>query len=65
MERLARFEAWGDERPIAFEKLISKASWDGYWTKLDVVLDAMRVAQEKAATVRDGSSHAPTWAARH
>jgi hypothetical protein len=40
-------------RPIAFEGLISKVSWDGYWAQLDVVLDAMRVAQEKAAAVRE------------
>jgi hypothetical protein len=53
MERLARFEAWGNVRPIAFEGLISKASWEGYWAQLDVVLYAMRVAQEKAAVVRE------------
>jgi hypothetical protein len=40
-------------RPIAFEGLISKAAWDGYWAQLDVVLDSMRVAQEKAAIVRE------------
>jgi hypothetical protein len=54
MERLARFEEWGNVRPIAFEELMSKTAWDEYWAQLDVVLDAMRVAQEKAATVREG-----------
>ena len=53
MTRLASFEAWGNVRPIAFEGLISKAAWDEYWAQLDVVLDSMRVAQEKAAIVRE------------
>jgi hypothetical protein len=53
MGRLSRFEAWGNVRPIAFEGLISKAVWDEYWSQLDAVLDAMRIAQEKAAIVRD------------
>jgi hypothetical protein len=51
--RLAGFEAWGNVRPIAFEELISKAAWDGYWAQLDVVLDSMRAAQVKAAIVRE------------
>jgi len=51
--RLSRFEAWGNVRPIAFEGLISKAVWDEYWSQLDAVLGAMRIAQEKAAIVRD------------
>jgi hypothetical protein len=54
MARLSRFEAWGNVRPIAFEGLISKTVWDEYWAQLDAVLDAMRIAQEKAAIVRDG-----------
>lgn len=54
MGRLSRFEAWGNVRPIAFEGLISKTVWDEYWAQLDAVLDAMRIAQEKATIVRDG-----------
>jgi hypothetical protein len=53
MARLTQFEAWGSVRPIAFEGLISKAAWDAYWAQLDVVLESMRVAQEKAARLRE------------
>jgi hypothetical protein len=53
MERLKQFEAWGNVCPIAFEGLISKAAWEGYWTQLDAVLDSMREAQVKAAVVRE------------
>ncbi|MET4358670.1 hypothetical protein ABIC08_008647 [Bradyrhizobium sp. RT9b] len=41
-------------RPIAFEGLISKAVWDEYWSQLDAVLDAIRIAQKVAAIVRHG-----------
>lgn len=53
MERLRQFEAWGDVRPIAFEELVSKAAWDGYWMQLEAVLDSMREAQVKAVVVRE------------
>jgi 5-methylcytosine-specific restriction endonuclease McrA len=53
MARLTQFEAWGNVHPIAFEGMISKAAWDAYWAQLDVVLDSMRLAQEKAATLRE------------
>jgi hypothetical protein len=52
MERLKQFEAWGNVCPIAFEGLISKAAWEGYWTQLDAVLDSRREGQVKAAVVR-------------
>jgi 5-methylcytosine-specific restriction endonuclease McrA len=51
--RLIQFEAWGNVHPIVFEGMISKAAWDAYWAQLDVVLDSMRVAQEKAASLRE------------
>lgn len=53
MERLRQFEAWGDVRPIAFEELVSKTAWAGYWTQLEAVLDSMREAQAKAVVVRE------------
>jgi 5-methylcytosine-specific restriction endonuclease McrA len=53
MACLNQFETWGNVHPIAFEGMISKAAWDAYWAQLDGVLDSMRVAQEKAATLRE------------
>jgi hypothetical protein len=58
MLRLARFEEWGGVHPIPFEELISKIVWDEYWAQLEVILDAMRVAQEKADVVRIGITRA-------
>jgi HNH endonuclease len=52
MSRLARFEEWGGVHAIPFEELISKITWDEYWRQLEVILDAMRAAQEKAIVVR-------------
>jgi hypothetical protein len=49
--RLSLFEEWGGVLPIPFEELISKTAWDGYWAQLDVIIDAMGLAQEKAAIV--------------
>jgi hypothetical protein len=54
MARLARFEEWGAIHPIPFEELISKTAWDEYWAQLEVILDAMQVAQEKAVIIRKG-----------
>jgi hypothetical protein len=45
--------AWGNVSPIAFEGMIPKPAWDAYWAQLDVVLDSMPVAQEKAASLRE------------
>ncbi len=53
IERLDHFEAWGDEAPISFEKLVLEQTWKEYWDQLDVVLASMKVAQEKAAEVRE------------
>ena len=53
MARLTQFDVWGNVRPIAFDGLFSKAAWDAYWAQLDVVPDSMRVAQEKAAILRE------------
>jgi 5-methylcytosine-specific restriction endonuclease McrA len=53
MACLTHFEAWGNVRPIAFEGMIPKPAWDAYWAQLDVVLDSMRVAQQKAASLRE------------
>ena len=54
MARLERFAEWGNVRPIAFEGMISKTVWKEYWAQLEVVLDAMRVAQERVTIVREG-----------
>jgi hypothetical protein len=53
VERLGRFEAWGNVAPISFVKLVSEETWEEYWKQLDVVLESMKVAQEKAIEVRD------------
>jgi hypothetical protein len=53
VERLDHFESWGDVAPISFEKLVSEQTWKEYWDQLDVVLASMKVAQEKAAEVRE------------
>ncbi len=43
----------GQRAPVAFEGLVSKAAWDGYWMQLEAVLDSMREAQVKAVVVRE------------
>jgi hypothetical protein len=53
VERLDRFDAWGSRAPISFEKLVSEQTWKEYWDQLDVVLASMKVAQQKAAEVRE------------
>ena len=50
--RLNKFVSWGNVRPELFEEMVPRQMWCDYWDQLTTVMDAMRVAQEKADVMR-------------
>jgi hypothetical protein len=50
--RLEKFVSWGNVSPVSFEEMVPHEMWCDYWDQLTAILDAMRVAQEKAAVMR-------------
>lgn len=52
IERLRRFEAWGDVRPLPLADLASEEEWRQHWDNLDRVVAQMKNAQSHAEQLR-------------
>lgn len=52
IERLERFEKWGQVKPLDFRALVGIEAWDAYWRDLDIIIEKMFDAQAQAVRVR-------------
>ena len=52
IEKLQRFEAWGDVQPLEFRELARAEEWDAYWANLEIIESQMREAQRHAARIQ-------------
>jgi len=52
IERLRKFEAWGNLRPLPLADLASDEEWRQHWENLDRVIAEMRAAQTHAESLR-------------
>ena len=49
---LERFEAWTEQQPIDFAKVVSKDVWDTYWARLEAIKLQLAEAQRDANVIR-------------
>jgi hypothetical protein len=52
VERLERYVAWGDLKPLSLKKLAGDDLWEQYWQHLQVIEDALATAQKRALEVQ-------------
>jgi hypothetical protein len=52
VERLQRFEDWGDVQPLALRDLAGAEEWDAYWANLEIIESQMREAQRHATRIQ-------------
>ncbi len=52
MERLRRFEAWGNVKPLPLDDLADEVLWSKHWDNLETVITAMKSAQDHAEQLR-------------
>ncbi|MBK1623497.1 HNH endonuclease [Afifella marina] len=54
IRRLARFEEWGDVRPLDLRALAGEDEWDAYWGNREVIVASMQEAQRHAERIKAG-----------
>ncbi|RRD01819.1 HNH endonuclease [Amphritea balenae] len=52
MQRLHKYEEWGDVKPLNLEELIGEDLWEQHWKHWDTILRHMNEAQSTAVEVR-------------
>lgn len=58
MDRLDRFERWGNVQPLSLRTLVGHQLWDAHWANLDLIEQKMREAQVHATEMRLAIIHA-------
>ncbi|MGG3562124.1 HNH endonuclease signature motif containing protein [Neobacillus rhizosphaerae] len=52
IERLAKYEKWGNVVPIDFESIVESETWEEHWKNCERLHEDMRKAQELALVIR-------------
>ncbi len=52
IERLEKYEKWGDARVIDFEKVVNPVLWEQHWNNRQRLFDLMEKSQELATEIK-------------